>query len=179
MSGSITATLGLQKQLGFTLIEVLVVMLIISIVGAATLLTISHNQNSRLENFSRQLTSLITLAEEEAMLEPAVLGLQFTNDTLQFFRYQEADAKQNAAWQPVTNSVLGSRRLPKNAQLILKVNGEQFSAEKTKEPPIIISTNGDLTPFVILIGEKNSAPRYQVTGAEDGSVNSARVTDEK
>lgn len=175
------ASLRASEEKGFTLIEVLIVMLIISIVGAASLLTISRNKNSQLENFSKQLVSLITLAEQQAMLQPAVLGLAFTADTLQFYQYQEKNSKEESSvshWIALTDSVLGSRRIPKNTQISLIMQGKAHSANSL-EPQIIISTGGDLTPFVIRIGEKDSPPRYQVTGSEDGSVISARVSDEK
>jgi type II secretion system protein H len=157
-----------EKQNGFTLVEVLIVMLIISIVGAASLLTISHNKNTKLENFSVQLVNLINLAEQQAMLQPAVLGLAFTADTLQFYQYQEKATAGASHWVALTDSVLGSRRIPKNTQISLKIQGKP--AADTKEPQILLSTSGDLPAFVILIGEKDAPPRYQVVGREDGSV---------
>jgi general secretion pathway protein H len=73
---------GGNKSAGFTLIEILIVMVIISIVGAASLLSISRNKNSQMENFARQLTNLITLAQQQAMLQPAVIGMTFSDSTV-------------------------------------------------------------------------------------------------
>jgi general secretion pathway protein H len=168
---------------GYTLIEILIVMLIISIVGAVSLLTVSANKNSQLENFSKQLTNLITLAEQQAMLQPAVLGLLIQNQTLRFYQFQAApDQYHKSAWVPLDDPVLRARKIPKNIEVQLTFPGSPDAApdaETTHNPQLIISTNGDLTPFIIYLGEKNSAPRYQIVGSDDGSLTNSEVTNEK
>jgi general secretion pathway protein H len=72
---------------GFTLIEILIVIVIISIVGGAALLTISNNKNKQLQTAAHQLAATLLVAEEEAMLRPATLGLAFTPSTFQFYQY--------------------------------------------------------------------------------------------
>jgi len=161
---------------GYTLIEVLIVMLIISIVGVASLLTISVNKNSRLETYAKQLANLITLAEQQAMLQPAVLGITIQKQSLEFFEFQPAvDAKHKSAWLPLTDSVLGTHIIPKNIEVRLKISDNPEDEAVTKDPQVVISSNGDLTPFRILIGEKNAAPLYQVIGQDDGSVISRKI----
>ena len=56
---------------GFTLIELLVVIFIISIVTSVALLSISRNENKQLEAFTNELVQTVTLAEEQAMLQPS------------------------------------------------------------------------------------------------------------
>jgi prepilin-type N-terminal cleavage/methylation domain-containing protein len=169
----------IQSKRGYTLIEILIVILIISIVGVASLLSISSNKNTRLQNFSKELTNLISLAEQQAMLQPAVLGLVFTKDSLQFYRYKEAtDATKKSSWEPLDNeSVLGKHALPKNISIALIIADKVIPPSPT--PRLIITASGGLTPFVILIGEKNSPPRFQVIGSDDGSVTSQIYSNEK
>src|SRR5438105_3387067 len=73
-----------RRTLGFTLIEILIVIVIISIVTGIAALTISRNQQKQYEYLATSLSHLITLAEEEAMLRPTTLGLAFTDHTFQF-----------------------------------------------------------------------------------------------
>jgi general secretion pathway protein H len=169
---------GGNKSAGFTLIEILIVMVIISIVGAASLLSISRNKNSQMENFARQLTNLITLAQQQAMLQPAVIGMTFSDSTVQFYQYQEASAKQPEAWIALQSSALGKHPIPKSLRLVLKMQDKTIVA-KADQPQLIISTNGDLTPFSIFIGEKEEAARYRVIGSDDGAVSSEKIPDEK
>jgi general secretion pathway protein H len=168
-----------NKAPGFTLIEILIVMVIISIVGAASLMSINHNKNKAMENFSSEIKNLVILAEQQAMLQPAVLGLRFTPRDMQFYQFQEPDKESpKPAWKALTNSTFGKHLLPKNTEVTLKIQDKTITTE-SNEPHLIISTSGDLTPFVILIGDKNSPPAYRVTGTEDGSVTSERIFYEK
>src|SRR5258708_39791946 len=83
---------------GFTLIEILIVIVIISIVSGIAALTISRNQQKQYEYLANSLAHLITLAEEEAMLRPATLGLAFTPNSFQFFEYHNKIDKNKTHW---------------------------------------------------------------------------------
>lgn len=78
-----------KKQYGFTLLEILIVMVIMSIVAGFAVMTISYNRNSQVEQIAKQLKNIITLAEEEAILQSTTLGLAFTQHSFQFYQYQE------------------------------------------------------------------------------------------
>jgi prepilin-type N-terminal cleavage/methylation domain-containing protein len=170
-----------HSQRGYTLIEILIVMLIISIVGVASLLSISTNKNTRLQNFAKELSNVISLAEQQAMLQPAVLGLVFGKNSLQFYRYQEAYGEpKKPAWVAINNnSALSKHTLPKNISIVLKIADKVISPSSEPLPHLIITASGGLTPFIIYIGETNAPPRYQVIGSEDGSVNTQSVPNEK
>jgi general secretion pathway protein H len=174
-----------KKFRGFTLVEVLIVMLIISIVGTAAILTVSRNENSRLENFSKQLSNLISLAEEQAMLQPAVLGLVFTPNTLRFYQYQESltqKAEDKPVWLTLSDSVFAPHKIPKDMKVTLKVQGKNIPAninDENIQPQLVISSSGDPTPFIIQIGKAGAKPIYQITGSENGSIKSARIPDAK
>jgi general secretion pathway protein H len=168
-----------HKAPGFTLIEILIVMVIISIVGAASLMSINHNKNKQLENFSSEIKNLVILAEQQAMLQPAVLGLRFTQRDMQFYQYQEPDKESpKPTWKALSNSTFGKHLLPKDTEVTLKIQDKTIPTD-TSDPHLIISTGGDLTPFIISIGEKDKPPLYRVTGTEDGSVTTERISYEK
>jgi general secretion pathway protein H len=163
---------------GFTLIELLIVMVIISIVGGVAMLTISHNQNTRYDNFAKQITNILSLAEEQAMLQPVILGLNFTDTTFQFYEYDEskANAKEKGSpWQAITTGELGLHHIPDGIQLTLKVRNKVVPIENNQLPQLIISTSGDIIPFTILIGKAGSEPRYQVVGQANGSLTNGPI----
>ncbi len=170
----------LHSKRGYTLIEILIVMLIISIVGVASLLSISSNKNTRLKNFANELSNLFSLAEQQAMLQPAVLGLVFNKNSLQFYRYQDV-SKENKkpVWLAVTdNSVLSKHPLPKNINIVVKI-ADKVIPTAAQPPQLMITASGGLTPFIIYIGDTNAPPRYELLGSEDGSVEMQSVPDEK
>lgn len=157
---------------GYTLIEILIVLFIISIVTSVALLSISRSQNRQIESFANELTQLLSLAEEQAMLQPNVLGLSIKDDALQFASYQAATDKKKSVWLPLANSLLSKHSVPNDVDVSIHVNGAKVSddEEKNPNPPIVISTNGDMTPFTIYIGKKGEKPRYMIRGETDGKI---------
>ncbi|MDR3478881.1 MAG: type II secretion system protein [Gammaproteobacteria bacterium] len=171
----------MRKTTGFTLVEILIVMLIISIVGSVAVLTISRNQNSQYTAFAKQLTNYLALAEQQAILQPATLGIAFTEDSFQFYQYQTNSRDKENAWEPLSDPLLGPHRIPKDIHLTLVIEGKTIpsatSAEHTK-PYLIISNSGDIPTFVIYIGKQGAHPRYKIVGEPNGSIKSEPVQEE-
>ncbi|MBX3709950.1 MAG: type II secretion system minor pseudopilin GspH [Gammaproteobacteria bacterium] len=161
---------------GYTLIEILIVIFIISIVTSVALLSISHNENKRLESFTREFVQIMTLAEEQAMLQPTVLGLKLDKYSYQFASYHSPLGEQKNPWVPLQDKILGNHKIPSNIQLDMKMTGKQVSdssdSAQTNLPQIIISTNGDITPFTIYVAKRGQKPRYVIKGEADGSISS-------
>lgn len=158
---------------GFTLIEILIVIVIISIVSGVALVTLSNNKNKQLENFAKQLTRLITLAEQEAMLQPATLGLAFYQHSFQFFNYKPSE---DNPWQAIKTGNLGLHKIPEHIQLTLRVNDEIKTLDG--KPHILLSESGDITAFTLLLANRGEKPAYVVRGYASGNVQT-EVYDEK
>lgn len=166
---------------GYTLIEILIVLFIISIVTSVALLSISRNENKQLESFANELTQKVTLAEEQAMLQPHVLGLSLRGNSYQFASYEAEAGEEKNVWTPQEDAILGKHKIPSDIEISVQMGGvrtaaledevedEVDEAEKMN-PQIVISTNGDITPFIIYVGKKGEKPRYAITGDADGSV---------
>lgn len=163
---------------GFTLIELLVVIFIISIVTTVTLMTISRNENRDIETFANELTQMVSLAEEQAMLQPTVLGISLAPHTIQFAALSKDDVNHQPVWLPLEDHVLDRYSIPQNIQISLQVAGAPVSLNPATKsiPQIIISTNGDVTPFVMFVGKKGKKPRYAITADADGNVSSTLLT---
>ncbi|HSW92865.1 MAG TPA: type II secretion system minor pseudopilin GspH [Gammaproteobacteria bacterium] len=161
----------MEKKQGFTLIEVVVVMIIISIVAGIAMITIHSNSRKHDETLAKQLTNTLLLAEQEAMLGPKTLGLAVTSQSFQFYQL-ERDAKTDENhWVPMNEPPFRAHRFPANTHVTLKIQDEIISANS--EPKIIITPGNDLTPFVIFIGKMGESPTYLITGKANGEVTSA------
>ena len=156
------------KTQGFTLIEILIVMVIISIVSGIALLTITSNQHKQLQQVAKKLSHLIVLAEHQAMLQPATLGLGVSKTGYQFFEFKEGNK-----WRALNDRHFGSHLVSASVQFILKIRGKQIPLDG--KPGIIISESGDMTPFVLFIGKNGEKPLYQVKGEANGKVTSGVV----
>lgn len=158
----------LHKPDGYTLVEILVVMLIISIVTSVGLLSIRYNDNKRMESIANEITQLFMLAEEQAMLQPATYGVIIDNKTLQFTQLQHAE--KQTTWQPLQDHVFKQQVMPGDIEMQLKIKNADSSVTANNQPQVIISENGDITPFTLYIGKQGEKPKYSVVGYSDGSV---------
>jgi len=163
---------------GFTLIELLVVIFIISIVTTVTLLTIGRNENRDIETFAKELTQMVSLAEEQALLEPAVLGIDVQSTGIAFKTLTKNQESQKSVWEPLTDHVLSRYAIPANMQVSLQVSGNQvdLADEADSVPPIIISSNGGMTPFILYVGKAGKKPQYAITADADGNVFSTALS---
>lgn len=168
---------------GFTLIEVLIVILIISIVTTVAMLTISHNENRQLQTFATELSQIVSLAEEQALLQPQELGINVADNDIEFKSLMRDEKTKTSTWQPLEDQVLKPYAIPSNFQISLEVSGTAVKDDKDHEkddkppvPPILISTNGGITPFVMYIGLKGQAPKYAIIADADGNVSSKNLS---
>ncbi len=155
-------------QRGFTLIEILIVLVIISIITTVALLTMGRNENKQLEAFTKDLGQIVSLAEEQAMLQTSTLGLSLNEHSFYFNSYELLKDKQIATWIPLDDRILGKHVIPKEIEVKLDIGGHD---EKLAHlPQVIISTSGDITPFTIYVGKKGQKPRYALIGEANGSI---------
>jgi general secretion pathway protein H len=163
---------------GFTLIEILIVVLIISIVTSVGVLTISRNNNKEIELFAKELTQVIRMAEEQAMLQPVELGLMMKDQTYQFAGLQTTENTNTQHWSALDDNVLGQHAIPSHIEVRVDTQSPQNNDDdenKKKQPQLVISTNGDVTPFTIYVGKKGAKPRFAISGDADGNITSKEL----
>lgn len=161
----------MKKPPGYTLIEILIVLFIMSIVAGAALLSIGHNKNKQLETVQNELAERLNLAEEEAMLKPAVLGLVLEPHGFYFVSYQKPKKNKPASWIPVQDAALSRYTFSDQIELsLLGPHKEDQEDAMPNQPQIIISPNGELTPFTLHIGMAGVDARYAMIGEADGSI---------
>ena len=89
------------RSAGFTLIEILVVMVILAIIVSTIAVSVSPNPTTQARLETERLTALFALAQEEAQLRGKTLGWEMT--TLQTdrvgYRFLE---RQGRSWQALT-----------------------------------------------------------------------------
>lgn len=153
---------------GFTLIEILIVMLIVSIISSVAIMTIGFNPQKKIENAANSLANTITLAAEEAMLRPATLGLALSENGYTFFIYEEPKTEDGNPWKPLASRAFHPHTFPKGAEVSLKVQDQ--TVPLNGKPQIIIAESGDFTPFTISIRKAGDKPLYQIHGNTNGEV---------
>jgi general secretion pathway protein H len=141
------------RQAGFTLIEIMVVLVILgTLIGLAVLSTGIAGPSRELRNEAERLSGLIGVLADE-------YGLWFDAASYQVLRYDSAKAN----WQAVDRT---PHQLPAWAVLTLELEGAAMKLpsanaeenEKTSErsPQVLILSSGELSPFRLQMAERKA-----------------------
>lgn len=151
------------NQRGFTLIEVMVVVVIIGVL--INYVTISFGRSSpqdQLNTEARRLSSLIALASEEALLRSALIGVDISEDGYAFLRLDEGQ------WQPMDDTLFRPRQLPQGMAFSIASTQQVGEDEEENIPEIILLNSGEMTPFELKLSYDRIDSYYRLVGTEMG-----------
>jgi general secretion pathway protein H len=165
---------------GFTLIEILVVIVIIGIVTAGAMLSLSFTGPDReLHTEGDRLADLMNYAQEQGELQTRELGLYCTDHSYQFLAF---DARRNL-WVVIDDDdALRARTLPDAVKLQLDVEGRQVvlasTADEQKKkiapqdllPHVMIFSNGDLTSFRVTLEREGTDQTVTLAPDHQGKI---------
>lgn len=157
---------------GFTLIEILVVIAIISIATGFVVYRFEFNKWNDIKKLGDQMTHQLRLGEQQSLLMSQTLGVIIHKQDLNYVFFLEDDDPNNASvWKILDDDNFASLQLPKNASWNLYLGNELATLEdKTKIPQIIISKNGEITPFALWMTMQGTSKRLVISGAIDGEI---------
>lgn len=152
----------MKNKQGFTLIEILVVILIIGItLGFALLAFGDFGGKRRIIIAAEQFVNYVKFIQQEAILETGTLGIVFDNNGYHVMRFQPPKN-----WQPMPpKGIFHQQRFPSNA--VVHLNS---SLTKTGEPQIVMNAAGDMTAFKINFGSSKQVNIADVIGERDGTI---------
>ncbi len=148
---------------GFTLIEMVVVILIISIVFAsATIMLIPDRRGDQLAEESQRFLALLEMAHEQAILRSEEWAVQIEPDQFQFIVLYDNE------WVPLEDDrTLRSRKFDEGSELIMELEGRNVDLETVEEgykPTLLLLSSGEMSPFVATFEAKHTETRYRVSG---------------
>ena len=174
-------------QHGFTLLELLVVIVIVAILFTYTTLAIrSDSPEDLIKQEAQRLERLIQLALEESILRGEEYAIEFHIDSYRFLRFEKN------RWQPLSgDKILRERELAMDMEIELSMEETpivmKFGSEKSlqsdenidnnedkeekPEPQIFILSSGEITPeFDVRFYILGIDTSYFVKAYFDGSV---------
>lgn len=148
---------------GFSLIEILVVIVIIGIVMSIAILSVTlAGGDSQLREEAQRMVSLVEVARDESLLQGREFGLEFMQNG---YRFVEFDPLTRQWTEIIGDDTLRLREMPEELELelfiedrrvILKSDPASMAAEDEDRrgieqyaPHVLIFSSGDLSPFEI------------------------------
>jgi len=163
----------MRSARGFTLIELMVVMVIIGcLISLAVLSTGNASSSRELRDEAQRLATVIGLLADEAVLDNREFGLLIQPDGYRVLGYDEATDR----WSAIHGE--SEHKVPVWVQLDLELDGEPLKLvapvkqdedepglsqaddeeekKKKKEPPpqLLILSSGELSPFRLKVAER-------------------------
>lgn len=174
---------------GFTLIEILVAVLIIGIVMSVAVLSLSLAGDDReVKKESRRLTSLIEVAQTDAMMQGREFGIEFMSSA---YRFVEFDAENNRWVEPLGDDSLKLWQLPDDyevtlyvddAEILLDPEPKALSSDDRQpqaeyQPHLFVFSSGDSTPFQLLITRRTDGVSAAIEGDFLGNLDTIEPED--
>lgn len=184
-----------HQQAGFTLIEMMVVLVIIGIIVGSVVLSINTDElEEHMEIEMNRLRALVSLAREEAILQDHDMALAIKEDGYSFQWY---DIKEQQ-WLPMDDGrVFRERKLPPGTEMVLVIEelptqdkparpglsrdeDEQDPQEQQEDEDVqrvVIFPSGEIFPFELILRKEDQSMQFKLVANEDGEV-SVQLPDE-
>jgi len=182
LSGQLTHSVfpSRHQQAGFTLLELLIVIFIISLISAGfvKLMVGFGGAAQSLENETKRLHRLLSLTAQEAILEGSSIGILIEVDAYRFV------SPGNKYWVTFEgDDLLQRHQLPQGWHFELKQDGQvippvaaAMKKDKTEQkveqpaPSIIFYDSGEMTPFQLRIYAVDNPKPSMIKTKENGEI---------
>lgn len=136
-----------KRSPGFTLIEILVVLVVVGMLVALATFTLGGNSLRRdLDNEVEQMFLLMQTVSEQAVLNNTEFGLIIEQDQFQFLAYDQ----QAGSWKPAGERLFRQRALPDWLVITKYIENDAPRLESNDDrprPDVVLFSSGETTPF--------------------------------
>ena len=163
---SVTGIWMAKSERGFTLLEVMVVLVIIGIItGFAVLSVNSQSDQERIADIARRLAVIMELNQQEAIILGEQRGMLFSATG-----YDLLGLSSNGHWQQLEGSALvAGYQLPQDITLALDVEGRPVVFNDAGLPQVLFLSSGEMTDFQLVLSASDSSG-YKLSGGITGDI---------
>lgn len=170
-------TYGLHKrfipQTGFTLVEVLIVVVIVAVLIGVATLSLGAATQRNLHAEADRLRLVLQHCADSALFNQQTLGWFQDKKTN---RYQVRVLDNNQGWLGIDNNLFTSHALPDNIILSIKnplpptiTAQEETTGIQQKTPQLAFFSSGEYLPFTLIL-QNNQSNAWMITGDGLGNI---------
>ena len=147
---------NLKPKQGFTLVEILVVLIIVSVMSGIVVTSLpSSFRNGEFDDESQRLKTVIELVREESQTRASEYGIDTEKDSYAFFVYNEIELE----WEQLKSKPYAEHKLERGILLrtsiedseLLLSGGDEEESSIPDAPRILLLSSGEMTPFEMTI----------------------------
>jgi len=167
------SNLARRAGAGFTLVEMLVVVVIIAMIATTVVLSVGATGRDReLEKESERMLALLQYTREQAELRTREYGLLCDENRYQFVIF---DPRKEMWVAMESDDTLRARQLPAGLSFSLTVEARPILMRRPPDskdltPQVMIYSNGDLTPFELKMERKDVERSVTLASNEEGAI---------
>jgi general secretion pathway protein H len=167
-----------MRSKGFTLVEILVVVVIMAVVISLAVLSIgAAGRDTQLDEESRRIEGLVGLLHERALLEGRDFGLRIEPAAYEFVvyeprrdRWMTMDQDQEFRHRDLPKGVSFQLQLDSQTVVLKPLDRNLSSDEAPPAPQVAIAASGEGTPFRLTLQREATQAKASVDGDAMGKV---------
>jgi general secretion pathway protein H len=160
---------------GFTLIEMLVVLVVIAAMAGLLVFSMSDNPERELKREAQGLAALLNTAADEAVMQSRDLGLAINDQGYVFVVFDPKEKR----WVPLLQKPLGAHQFAEGYSVEFAFDGKQIDdatrariekfiargdgdteadlQDSEKKPALLLLSSGEITAFVLTLRHEQAA----------------------
>jgi general secretion pathway protein H len=166
-----------MRSKGFTLVEILVVIVIMAVVISVTVLSVSSTgRDSQLDEESRRIEGLVGLLHERALLEGRDFGLRIEPAAYEFVvydprrdRWMMLDQEREFRHRDLPRGITFQLQLDSQT-VVIKAIDRNLSGGEKPNPQVAIAASGEGTPFRLTLQRDATQAKASVDGDALGKI---------
>ncbi|MGF1759061.1 type II secretion system minor pseudopilin GspH [Photobacterium sagamiensis] len=184
-----------KRAAGFTLIEILLVLVLLATSAVAVIMTLPESKEDKVKEEAARFHHLVQLLGEDALLNGVDYGIRIERHSYQFLELTSKD------WQPIAQSrFFTDVEVGDDIDLRVEMGGyswqdkdrlfkpgslfdedlfaEQTDKDKIKPPQIVVMASGEYTPFTLAFEVDGVNQFWRIQADELGQLFLLRPSDE-
>lgn len=169
-----------SRSRGFTLVEILVVVVIVGVLAVGAVLALgTSRRDESIDQEMKRLETLIAYTRDHAELATREYGLRVEQGTYAFLVYDP----RKGLWRAVEgDDIFRERKWPAGTRVQLRIEDRDvllrpLKTGETLQPQVMLFSNGDVTPFSLRLERPGTELSATIGSDEEGRVTIATPKD--